>query len=283
LNHPMYRNIFPALLLLLAACAPVTSRQFLEAGKTALSEKQLHELLDDQSLHLTAIDFDAQLRYQSNGHLDATNLQGGKDMGKWSVNSEGLVCMKFDKWYYGDQKCYTVFADKDIFVFFTANGARYYTATATSIPTADPTATVQSTSSSNNHLLPDMGASGGTVLSDAEKKLGLISLARNCPACNFAGTDLSGAQLAGADLSGADLSGANLERSNLRQAKLTGAKLSGARLSGSNLAGAELSNCDFSGADLSDANLIRATVTGAKFQGADLSGAHLEQTKGLQQ
>jgi len=270
------------LLLLFVACAPVTTKQFLEAGKTALTEKQLHELLDDHSLHLTAIDFDAQLRYQSNGHLVATSLQGVKDTGKWSVDSEGRVCMKFDKWYYGDQKCYTVFPDKETFVFFTANGARYYTATATSTSTGDQTGAGQSSASDSNSLLPNRVTAGETVFSDAEKKLALISLARDCPDCNFAGVDLSGAQLVGANLAGADLSRANLESSNLRQANLAGAKLSGARLSGSNLAGADLSDCDFSGADLSGANLVRATIAGAKFQGANLLGAHLEQTKGLQ-
>ncbi len=284
MNHPKHRHILPALLLLLVACTPVTSRQFLQEGKTALSGKQLHELLDDQSLHLAAIDFNAQIRFQSNGQLVATSLKGEKQTGKCSVDSEGLVCMKFAKWYFGDQKCYTVFADKDTYVFFTANGARSYTASVISKATTVTQDTEGDSSSGfNSNFLADAGRSGATVLSDAEKKLALISLARDCPGCNFAGTDLSGAQLAGAELTGADLSGANLENINFRQAKLAGANLSGAKLSGSDLAGADLSNCNFSRADLSGANFRRANVTGAKFQDADLNGAHLEQTKGLQQ
>jgi hypothetical protein len=264
---------------------------FLADGKNPLSGQQLQELINNQSLHLEAIDFDAQVNYLPNGRLTAKNRQGVKDSGKWSISSDGRLCMQFDLWYYGDLKCYLVVKDRDKYVFFTTNGARYYTgmmAKENDLEVAKTSqyeynnpdgpnhaaTTVRSNSSSSNSVTK-------AFLSEAEKKQALISLARNCPDCNFAGVDLRNAQLITANLAGADLSGADLREANLRRANLSGANLSGANLARTNLAGADLSNCDLSDADLSGSNLIRATVTGAKLDGAVLFGAQLESIEGL--
>lgn len=275
--------------MLLCACAPVTINQFLADGKKPLSQQQLQELIGDQSLHLEAIDFDAQVHYLPNGLLAATNRQGVKDSGKWSISSDSLLCMKFDLWYYGDLKCYQVFSDQGKYVFFTTNGARYYTGTMSAKNAHE--ATTHSGNENNNTDGQSSRAYGGlsdsnstrtTVsFSDAEKKRALVSLARNCPDCNFAGVDLRGAELIAANLAGANLSGADLREANLRRANLSGANLFGANLTGTNLAGADLSNCDLTNADLTGSNLIRATVTGAKLDGTVLFGAHLESIQGL--
>lgn len=275
--------------MLLCACAPVTINQFLADGKKPLSQQQLQELISNQNLHLEAIDFDAQVHYLPDGHLAATNRQGVKDSGKWSISSDSRLCMKFDLWYYGDLKCYQVFNDKDKYVFFTTNGARYYTGTMSAAN--DYEAANHSRNENNNPddqsssaaaVLFDSNSTRTTVfLSEAEKKRALLSLARNCPDCNFAGVDLRGAELIAANLAGANLSAADLREANLRRANLSGANLSGANLARANLAGADLSNCDLSGADLTGSNLIRATVTGAKLDGTILFGAHLESIQGL--
>jgi len=252
-------------------------KQMSARGKTPLSEKQLHVLVANNSLHLTAIDFDARVHFQPNGQLHAAALKGGDDKGKWSITSDNKLCLKFDHWYYGDLKCYTLFNEKDQSLFFTANGARYYTgqANAENDMNTGERQTTDAAVSGNNSIQPS------ARLTSAEKTQTLIGLARNCPDCIFAGADLSGAQLAMANLAGADLSGADLSDANLRRAKLSGANLHGANLSRTNLAGADLSECDLRAADLTGSNLVRADVTGAKLDGANMSGAHLENIIGL--
>jgi hypothetical protein len=253
----------------------------LDEGKKPLSEKQLYELVANNSLHLEAIDFDAKIHYLSNGHLNATSLQGEQDKGRWSVTSDNQLCMKFELWYFGDLKCYNLIEDNDKYLYFTTNGARYYTGTKTfgddsGLENTGPTGTI-------NHAAPKPKAPQATRLSTAEKKRALVSLARNCPDCNFSGVDLRGAQLIGANLAGANLSGADLRDANLRRANLTGANLTEANLARINLAGADLTDCNLSDADLSGSNLIRANVTGAILTGAILSGAHLESIQGFKE
>ncbi len=276
-------------LVVLCSCASVTMTQFLADGKVPLSGTQLHELLVEHSLHLEAIDFDAKVFYLPNGQLTATSRLGAKDKGKWSISANDELCMKFDVWYFGDQRCYKLFNENDKYIFFRANGARYYTGTM-SPKKADVVAN-QPQSEKSNPI--DQGQNVATTLSGgnnppsvpqlskAERDHILINLARNCPDCNFAGIDLRGAQLVGANLAGANLAGADLRDADLRRANLSGANLSGAKLTGANLAAANLTDCDLSNADLTGSNLIRATVTGANLTGALLTGAHLENIQGL--
>lgn len=277
------------MLMLLCACAPVTMDHFLADGTPPLTGQQLHEVLYNRSLHLEAIDFDAQVNYLPNGHLTAKNRQGIKDSGKYSISPDGRLCMQFDLWYYGDLKCYQVVKDREKYVFFTSNGARYYTGMMSrknDLEVAKHSQHENNNSNSHNQSAT-FGRSDSTsnitkaFLSEAEKKQALISLARNCPDCNFAGVDLRRAQLITANLAGADLSRADLREANLRRANLSGANLSGANLARTNLAGADLSNCDLSDADLTGSNLIRATLTGAKLDGTVFFGAHLESIQGL--
>ncbi len=285
----LHRFLSFVMLVLLCSCAPVTMNQFLADGKTPLSAAQLHDLLVGHSLHLEAIDFDANVLYLDNGRLTATSSQGSKDKGKWSISAKDELCMKFNVWYYGDQRCYKLFNENGKYVFFSSNGARYYTGTMspghddyvenqTKSESIDSTGIKQNTSSAHSGQSSPPPV---THLSESEKKHILINLARNCPDCNFAGVDLRRVQLVEANLAGANLSGSDLRDSNLRQANLTGANFSGANLAGTNFAGANLTDCDFSNADLTDSNLIRATVTGAKFKDAILTGAHFDNIQGL--
>jgi hypothetical protein len=265
------------LLMFLTACAPASVDKLLADGKKPLTEKQLYELVTSHSLHLEAIDFDAKVQYFPDGHLSAKSIEGESDKGKWNINSSNQLCMKFNRWYYSDLKCYELFYEDNKYLFFTSNGARYYTGTASADNIDDHMSQVaapENIVSRQNDSLP-------APLSMAEKEHTLVSLARNCPDCNFAGVDLKDAQLIAANLAGANLSGADLRDANLRRANLVGANLSGANLTRTNLAGADLTDCDLSGADLSGSNLILATVTGAKLDGAILVGAHLDNIKGL--
>lgn len=119
------------------------------------------------------------------------------------------------------------------------------------------------------------------VASDEEMEHTVKSMAKNCPGCNLAKSDLRQADLIGANLKGADLQGADLSRANLRRANLEDANLKGATLLNSNLPGANLKGADLTDADLSGANLIKADLTGAKTENMILNNALLEGVKGL--
>jgi hypothetical protein len=276
------KYIFSLLFLMFFnGCAPVTMEQFLADGRESLSKAQIYDLVNNHGLHLEAIDFDAKVQFLSNGHLTATGLQGEQDKGKWSIVSGNQLCIKFELWYFGDLKCYKLVQNNDKYLFFTTNGARYYTGTPTSGSNgliADKGPAEKDTHRYQRQSEPEV-----VPLSNEEKKHTLISLARNCPDCNFTGVDLREAQLIGANLAGSNLSGVDLRDANLRRANLAGANLKGANLARTNLAGANLSDCDLTDADLTGSNLISATVTGAIFKGAILSGAHLESIQGFKE
>ena len=268
-------------LVVLNGCMPVTMNHLIADGKLSLSGKELRELVTSRNLHLEAIDFDAEVQYLPGGTLLATSRNGGDDKGKWSVSDNDQLCMKFNVWYFGDLRCYKLFKENDKYVFFTSNGARYYTGTTSSGNGNSVSSQPETESENSKKNVPEQSENSATVLSKAERDHALISLARNCPACNFAGVDLRGAQLIAANLAGANLSGADLRIANLRRANLAGANLSGAQLNQTNLAGADLTNCDLTNADLTGSNLIRANVTGANLTGAILSGAYLESIQGF--
>ncbi len=119
------------------------------------------------------------------------------------------------------------------------------------------------------------------VATDEEMEHTVKSMAKNCPGCNLAKSDLRQADLIGANLKGAYLQGADLSRANLRRANLEDANLKGATLLNSNLPGANLKGADLTDADLSGANLIKADLTGAKTENMILNNALLEGVRGL--
>jgi len=260
--------------LFLSACAPATVDQLSNTGKTQLSRQQLEDGVAGKKVRLEAVDFDANVTFQVNGTLSGTQRDGTKDKGKWKVTNEALLCLKFEKWYFGDSRCYQVFNDQeDKLVLFTSNGARYYTATVSNFRVA----TEETTTSSRPKPKP---SASQPVLTPEEKRERIVRLARDCPDCNFPGADLSKANLIGAKLAGATLAGADMSGSNLRRADLRGADLTGANLALANLPGADLTDCKLEGADLSGANLTRAIVHGADFTGAILEGAILNSVQG---
>ncbi len=120
------------------------------------------------------------------------------------------------------------------------------------------------------------------VAADEEVEHSVKSMAKNCPGCNLAKSDLRQADLVGANLQGANLKGADLSRANLRRANLEGANLSGAILVNTNLPGANLKDANLTAADLSGANLIKADFTGAKTENMILTNALIEGVKGLE-
>ena len=254
--------------------------QMVKNGNKPLPPKQLRSTISGNTLHLESIDFDAKVQFLPDGRLSAKNIQGESDRGHWTISDEKQLCLKFRAWYFNDIHCYTVIEDDDnTFVFFTKNGARYYSGTLLNVPAVSSDSVKKDTSSASSS--PSFSGTRSPEISKVEEKHTMTQLARNCPDCKLSGIDLQGAELITANLSGADLSGADLSGANLRRANLSGADLSRAKLQRTNLAGANLVGCNLQNADLTGSNLIRADVTGANLDGAIFTKAYLEQIKGM--
>jgi len=286
------------LFLILNGCAPATKNQMIKQGQSPLSAEQLFTLIVGNSLYLESDNFDATLYFFKNGAFSASDRFNNKDSGKWDISSEDQFCLKFKVWYYGDMKCYSVFHNQtpDSLIFFTENGARFYSAKfiasdpkklAKQLPKSSKKEFLRkslaetdqhSNVSDSEQVLP--AAISPSIVDNQKKDVSIAHLARNCPDCNLANANLSKAQLVGANLAGANLSGADLSGANLRRANLTGANLSGAKLTTTNLSGASLIDSDLSNADLSGSNLIKAKLSGSTIDGAIFTGTHLESIEG---
>ncbi len=290
---------FIVLILFLNGCTPGTRNQLIEKEQYPLTAEQLFTTVADNSLHLASIDFDAILYFQQNGVLSAIDRLDNMDTGKWDITNENELCLKFRVWYYGDSKCYSVFHGQkpDSFIFFTGNGAKYYSAEYMAGDPRNLAKQIHSTGKkkflrenlankaqgrqdSNYTKSPSPLPVSVPSSTQPQPAPDIVQLARNCPGCNLAGVNLNKAHLVGANLAGANLSGANLSDANLRRANLTGADLSGAKCITTNLAGAILINSNLAGADLTGSNLIKAKLNGATIEGTIFTGAHLEGIEG---
>lgn len=272
-------TFFIALLLCLilnSSCAPVSQKHYDNKDQHPLTTEQIEKKIIERSVQLQSIDFDATVLFHKNMTMTATSFGDDTDSGKWSTLDKNLLCLEFDSWYFGDNRCYRIIEDKNHLIFFTQNGALRYTGTI-----LKPKERI-SQSRPKDSLIPSFEAANAQPIpknSETDKER-FIKLARNCPDCNFSGVDLSNAQLNHANLAGANLSNADLTNANLRQANLAGANLSGAKLIRTNLPGANLSSANLTNADLSGSNLIRANMTGAITTNINLTGAHLESIQG---
>jgi len=289
-----------AMLTTIPGCGVNSLEQMFQAGQKPLSAKSLHSLVAGKNLHLTAIDFDAQILFKENQKIAARNRGGEMDGGLWDITSDNLICLDFDTWYFGDVRCYSVAAapEGNGYIFFTENGARAYSAEILdSVPAAlishgggkKRTSYLKEqrsavTAPPPREIAPEVTEpepQPAPEPSPEEMKRILISTARNCPACNFAGVDLRGAELVGANLAGANLAGADLTGANLRRADLSGANLQNAKLRATNLPGANLKGCDLTQADFSGANLIKANLSGSATKDALFTDALMEGTTGI--
>ena len=247
------RSLLLIVLLAASGCAVSRQNQLVSQGQEPLSGDTIKDLVAGKNLNLTAIDFNAQVTFSAAGKLTAVDRLNNTDTGIWFINPANMLCLVFDRWYYGDQKCYNLFDNPvgDSYIFFTANGARYYTAKVLGESTAgqpDPTTAEPPNPSTNL----DSSAAGApspspaapsqttaTPPSKEELRRSLHKLARKCPGCDLANADLRQADLSGANLAGTNLANSDLSDANLRQANLKGANLSGANLSRADLSGAD--------------------------------------------
>ena len=293
-------------LLILSGCATSSVNKAVKKGATAMDAKEIFNLVNDNTLHLVASDFDAHVFYSPDGTLAASSaISNNLDNGSWDIKNDDKLCIKFRVWYFSDVNCYSVYEEpaSNKYLLFTTNGSLAYTATGKignsknlKVKTKKATEATfvrsnleRDQGTSRPHSAPvaasaaqaDPLIASGPGASSKEISHTVKSIAKDCPGCNLKEADLRRANLIGANLKGADLRGADLSRANLRRANLEGADLSGATLLSTNLPGANLRDADLTGADFTGSNLIKADLTGATVDKTILDNTLQEGVKGL--
>ncbi len=299
-------------LSLLAGCAPNNTRS-LEKRKGArqLPPAKVLALVDGNTLFIHSLQEDTYLFFDHSGRLFGKDIFDNKDIGKWDVSDQGELCLRMQSWWYGDLRCFQVLVADGTYYLVNGSGVLAYTAEqmpgdAKSLyheikarrrsyrrsirrqqgehrPAPAPASEAAKPATPETETEPAIIDENTTPAPAADKdfRSTIKWMARDCPGCNLAHTDLKKADLVGADLAGANLAGANLRMANLRRANLEGANLEGAILVFANLPGANLRGANLKGANLKGANLLRADLSGAQLDGANLKGANLEGVKGL--
>ena len=295
----------------LCGCAPTTADRLVrEQGAKQLAAAEVLHLVEGNTLFLRGFNENAHLFFDGSGRLFGRNTFADKDSGRWDVSESGELCLRMDRWWYGDLRCFSVSSqsDQDTLHLASGNGVLQYSAKRELgdgqklAVKAEKRGMRQRRSirqqegktgraDQAEEVAADMPAKteGPTVIEERavvprdnrDTGVTVAYLAKDCPGCNLAGADLGKAELVGAKLAGADLHGANLSMANLRKADLSKANLREAILAYANLPGADLRGADLRGAKLKGANLIKADLTGAKLEGADLSEVLKDGAKGL--
>ncbi len=304
--------------LFLCGCGPTTADRLVkDTGAQQMAAREVLTLVEGNTLFLRSFNEDAYLFFDGSGRLFGENTVTGKDSGRWDVSEGGELCVRMDKWWYGDLRCFSVYSrpetnrlhlagsggvlqfsaerqDGDAHKLYAKAGKRSMDqrksirtqeAKAEGKPMAETAAASPAQAVERQPVKPRTPA----VIEDRptgaqdSKDTGVTVayMAKDCPGCNLAGADLGKAELIGAKLAGADLHAANLSMANLRKADLSKANLREAILAYANLPGADLRGADLRGAKLKGANLIKADLTGAKLEGADLSEVLKDGAKGL--
>lgn len=297
-------------LLILSGCAASSLSTAEKKGARPLNAEEIFTLVSDNTLHMVASDFDAQVFCSQDGSLSAKSIVSSVlDNGSWDIKSDDKLCIKFTVWYYGDVNCYSVYQDGETnrYLLFTSNGALAFTVTVATGNSqhlkikaqkekdttflrsslkqnqgSKPYRTAPVTSSEPVSL-PDPVTVSGPGASREEIRHTVKSMAKDCPDCNLEEADLRKADLVAANLKGANLRGADLSRANLRRANLEGADLSGATLLSANMPGANLKGANLTGADFTGSNLIHADFTDAATDNIILENTLTEGVKGLKQ
>ncbi len=305
-----YITLLLSSFFLTSCLAPMTAQKLSDKGALLLSAEQVVLLTENNTLHMSGHSLSGDFYFDQSSRVFGRDLDNFTDQGRWDVSVGGELCLKFNKWWYGDIKCYSVYQKNGKHHLADELGVLLYTVSkmegdakklykeprkrASVRKSARKAAPVVTQSEQVHETEKSQGReSGHSRITDIIEQDPLGSLkaerdvystvrwmAKNCPNCNLTNVDLSNADLVEANLAGAILAGANLSNANLRRANLQGADLEGAKLVKSDLPGANLKNSTLDHADLTGANLFMADITGASLNGITFSPEQLQDLKG---
>lgn len=299
-------------IIFLSGCGPTTTGKLEKVeNATPITAADILSLVDNNTLFVHSYHEDSYLYFDHSGKMFGKDIYANKDNGKWDVSEDNELCMRMNSWWYGDLRCFQVLIAEGTYYLAKNNGVLQYSAeqypgdsknlffktksrkksyrasARKGKPSQEPAAqqavpVAQEAEKTTERKAMTEESPSSDSQSEADIHSTVQWMAKDCPGCNLAESDLNKADLVAANLAGANLRWASLKMANLRRANLEGANLASANLSFANLPGANLKNADLSGANLRGANLIRANLTGADLDGTVFTDALLEGVIGMQ-
>jgi len=322
MNSKHIFSLLLVLLIILPGCGKrLHTEDAVEQGAKQLSYDDILGIVSEKTLHIVSWDksVEADVTLYGSGKIAAVNTLGHKSDGKWKVDQNNTLCLRYDQWANRDMQCFSVFKMDDGFKMFRADGGLESTFTVAGgeqeqkvisgigLGQAMPDSSVRSEvipepETNRTQVIPDPGAASSQddtgTRHDSWWKFGLFKgeVGEEAPATmgDYAAPPvtlsremthlLDEKECVHCDLTSQNLQKASLKKADLEQADLSGADLSGAFLKNANLkkailAGAKLSGADLEGADLSGANLEGANLEGANLEDANLEGANLTKAR----
>ncbi|MCK9294193.1 MAG: pentapeptide repeat-containing protein [Desulfobulbaceae bacterium] len=321
MNSKHIFSLLLVLLIILPGCSKsLHTKDAIEQGAKQLSYDDILGLVSEKTLHIVSWDksVEADVTLYGSGKIAAVNTLGHKSDGKWKVDQDNTLCLRYDQWANRDMQCYSVFKMDDGFKMFRADGGLESTFTVAGgeqeqqvisgvgLGQAMPGSSVRSEvipepETNRTQVIPDPGTSPSQddtgARQDSWWKFGLFKgdgeqpqeamgdyAAPPAPLSREMTHLLDEKECVHCDLTSQNLQKASLKNADLEQADLSGTDLSGAFLKNANLkkaslAGAKLSGADLEGADLSGANLEGANLEGANLEDANLEGASLTKAR----
>ena len=317
MNLKRLAYLFLILLFLLPGCGKrLNINDARDEGAKELSGQQIKNLVTDQNLHIVHWDksVEADVHFHSGGKITAENNLGNETKGKWRVDRENRLCVRYDKWAENDMRCYSILRIDDTYNMFTEGGGldsffvipgggredQAYGSRATETITSGTAQRPGRKSAAPRQkeaswwkphtwfhddepedvvVAEEKETSWWkphTWLDDEDDRSSGDFAAAPAPLSREMQHLLGDGECVRCDLAGVDLQGAQLKKADIEQADLSGANLESAVLKGANLKNASLSGANLFGAELQGADLSGANLEGANFEGANLEEANLE-------
>lgn len=281
----LYAIVF--LSLLLSGCGARQLDKAINEGASRIEGEAIRSLVMGNTMNMEGFNYSARVEIFDDGTLRAVNSENDKESGRWYIDDDDRLCIKFHKWNHGDLTCHAVYGSGETYRLFTENGIQsgsFMVAEGTAPPpqkkksrdrdrrnektVRPPSPQPEQAAEPVQHESPTTAPAAlpfpeKEEFASRDLQFFYRDTAKNCPGCTLDKVDLAGASLVRAKLAGAKLKAANLKGADLQQADLKGADLRGADLAGANLAGADLAGADLTGAILRGANFRRTNLKGA--------------------
>lgn len=297
--------------LVISGCGKrLTVKDVEDSGAPQLSGSEIRRLVEGSTLHFVSWDKadEANVIFISDGTLEGENRWGDRSSGRWKIDKNGKLCVKYKKWGSGYLSCYSVFQVDDTYKMFRVDGGLDTSFTVvsagegagTASSEAEPFAPPQETAASQEKkgwfgslwpwdkeeekvaTSPVQGAAEkeaepfappqATSTPQETKKSWFSSLWPWGKEEKTASSRETSPVVSYTPLAVPDLPPLSADLRHL----INDRECPECDLAGKNLSGIKLKGADLQGANLAGANLFQTNLKGANLQGANLAGANLE-------